>query len=150
MRYFAILILFIFGVGCTDSNTSSTQTTEVKMNALKNPEKMDTIKNLSAMLNKVLITQKLFIGKHKVTYYDGSFKNIEIDSMGNIKGSANYKLFRVLNHEHNNAIYLIKGNDESTSPKDTFSYTQQGSNIKFYLINNHQNKYKFTLTKIIK
>ncbi len=150
MRYFAALIFFIFGMGCTNSNTANTQPTEAKTDTLKKPEKIDTLKNLSQMLDKVLRTQKLFIGKHKVTYYDGSFKNIEIDSVGNIKGSANYKLFRVLNNEQSNDIYMVKGNNEATSPKDTFSYTQQGSNIKFYLINNHQNKYKFTLTKIIK
>ncbi len=147
MRFYAALIFVLLGVGCRDSNQSNNQPTEVKNDTLRTPEKMDTDKNLSNMLDHVLRSKKIFTGKHRVIYEDGSSRSIEIDSFGNISGSKNYKLFRVVANGQN-IIYLIKGKDEVHSPKDTFSYAQQDNGVQLYLINNHQKTYKYTLTKI--
>ncbi|MDZ4757545.1 MAG: hypothetical protein SGJ10_05330 [Bacteroidota bacterium] len=150
MRYNAALIIVIIAQGCNYSNTPSTQTSELKKDTLENTTISDSIQNLQKMFANISNTQKLFIGKHRVTYEDGSFKNIVIDSNGNISGSKNYKILRILHHNPTKSMYLVKGNNETHSPKDTFSYLQEGKQYKCYLINNHQNTYKFTLTKISK
>ncbi len=145
MRYDAAFIFALSVAGCKNSEPENVTKIETKKDTAADRNDTDSKKLAEVYRQELLEIQKSFIGNYTVTYFDGSSKNISIDSSGKIKDSKNYKFLRVIDTKH---IYLVKGNEETKGEKDTFSFEQENNHkLKLYLNSKNKKEYKFTLIK---